>query len=870
MSSLLQTKVQLPPSRLSHIQRERIQQQIDNRPDTHLVLISAPAGFGKSSCLVEWAHHLKDHHVQVAWYALDEHDNDPARFAAYLLQSCLAADRALLAHADSSLQSDLHEAVNQLLNAASDYAQPLVLILDDYHLIKTPQIHDAVGRMCDRMPPNMRLAIGTRADPPLQLARLRARGEMAELRLGDLRFTKPEIAAWLHTKLGWNPSPDFLTRLDAMTEGWAAALTLIMTSTPDGDEEALARQIARYSQSQRHIFDYFAQEILDQQPDDIRQFLLNTCVLDQLEPEPCRALTGNPHAPLLLEQLARQNLFIIPLSDDAPVFRYHHLFAQFLRQHLALQDRRQYRKQHHHAATWYAENGQIVEAVHHALAAEDYDYAAVLITDRAWETLTARGEIMTVIHWLARFPAEELQQHPRLCLYFSRALYLVGDAAQSQRYVQIATDTLAADADKRHSLQAIAYGYQATLAAYRGDVLAGRHWIERANTLREHVEGVDRVRIANTDAFLCYLTGSLPSARAAYEHALSMAEQIGHDFLALDAHSYLAQIDLLGGELQAVQDRCEMLLAQYLTRIAPLSAIMLPLARVQYQRNHVVAAEATLRDAIKLAHRANLTDILWFAYINLAEVLSLTDIDEATAIVTRAQQIADQFHSPIMASIIKAAQAQLLLRSVRMDEAADWAANFQQDQLYHQQYEAAVAGRIQLAQGRYKAAKDLFMGLIAESEENGRTWYVITGRMLQALAHRASGEVDQALTALEHALIVARPHGFVRLFLDEGQPMLALLREAVKRNVVTDYAAYLLDIAAQADTVQHPADVLTDREIEVLEHIAAGDSNNDIADALVLSIGTVKSHIHHIMTKLDAQNRTEAVSKARSLNILSD
>ncbi len=197
------------------------------------MLISAPAGFGKSSCLVEWAHHLKDHHVQVAWYALDEHDNDPARFAAYLLQSCLAADRALLAHADSSLQSDLHEAVNQLLNAASDYAQPLVLILDDYHLIKTPQIHDAVGRMCDRMPPNMRLAIGTRADPPLQLARLRARGEMAELRLGDLRFTKPEIAAWLHTKLGWNPSPDFLTRLDAMTEGWAAENLLHAADTAD-------------------------------------------------------------------------------------------------------------------------------------------------------------------------------------------------------------------------------------------------------------------------------------------------------------------------------------------------------------------------------------------------------------------------------------------------------------------------------------------------------------------------------------------------------------------------------------------------------------------------------------------------------------
>lgn len=871
MLSLLATKIQLPPIRNGSVVRERVLSKLMRSSMTRLVLVSAPAGFGKSTALIQWAHQLREKGACIVWYALDERDNHPTRFAAYLLETFRAHHPTFSTLPQQGEQFNLQDVVDQILNAAIMTHEPVVLIVDDYHLITDPQIHDAIGRMCDQMPSNMHLAIGTRADPPLQLARLRVRGEIIEMRMGDLRFNHDEMRDWLSTSLGWQPSKSTIDKLEKTTEGWAAILALILMSQSHSDDNALTQQLAQFSQSRRHLFDYFAQEVLDRQSDPIREFLLDTCVLNRLEPDIVCAMTHQSDAPLRLNQLAAQNLFVIPLSDNQVVYRYHHLFADFLQQYLEMKDRTRYFELHRRAAKWYIAHEQAVEAVHHALAGEDYTNAAALITDHAWETLTARGEVMTIIHWWTRFPQEQIPQHPRLCLYFSRALYLIGDARQSQQLVEIAMKTLEdhpTNAPEYQTLRAITFGYQATLAAYRGDVVSGQSWISRANQLNEHVRGVDRVRIANTDAFLHYLTDDLSSAQQAYEQALALAEAIQHDFLALDAHFYLAQIDLLAGNLQAVEDRCKRLLARYPTRIAPLSAIMLPLARVHYQRNQVVEAEALLRNAIQLAHRANLPDILWFGYINLAEVLSGTRIDEAIVAITQAQSIADRFHSPIMASIIEAAEAQLMLRAGHIDEAAGWVANRSQSAHYHQQHEMTIAARILLAQGRCEAAQPLIARLIDESMQNGRTWYVIAGTVLQALAHKATRNLEKALTDIEYALILAQGHGFIRLILDEGQPVVALLREAVKHGVAADYASYLIDIATQPNTTYHPADLLTDREVEVLAYIAKGASNQDIAEALVLSLGTVKSHVHHIMNKLDAQNRTEAVNKARSLNIL--
>ncbi|MBZ0297040.1 MAG: LuxR C-terminal-related transcriptional regulator [Anaerolineae bacterium] len=876
MPALLRTKIQVPPLRSGYVTRERIPAQIEADPTTLLVLVSAPAGFGKSTALIQWAHGLQEKGVLIAWYALDERDNDPARFSAYLLETFRRHDAIFSSLSDHDEHTHLQDAVDQILNAVNAAEAPTVLILDDYHLITEPGIHDAIGRMVDHMPPNMRLAIGTRADPPLQLARLRVRGGITEIRMHDLRFNTHEMHSWLSTSLGWNPTRNTVTELERTTEGWAAALTLILMSQPHANDTGLMQQLARFSQSRRQLFDYFAQEILDRQPEHLRNFLLDTCVLNQLTPDLCQTVTGPSNAPLLLNQLAAQSLFVIPLSDTELIYRYHHLFADFLRQYLEMKDRSYYLEQHRRAARWFAAQEQVVEAVQYALAGQDYDYAAALITDWAWAALTAHGEIMTVVRWLELFPHDQLEQHPRLCLYFSRALYLTGDAERSQDYVQLASDALNKHSNQfaeKEALQAISANYQATLAAYRGEVSTAVRWIEQAADLRDAVDELDQVRIANTSAFIRYLIGDVPSARQAYESALELARQVDHPYLTLDAHSYLAQIDLLAGESTFVQERCEQVLAKYSQKIPPLSTIMVPLAQVHYERNQIVEAEALLREAISLARRGNIPDILWSAFVSLANVmLARNDIEEAEASIAQAWGFARGFQSPMMIGIIAAAEARLKLRSNQVGAAVEWAEQYAQAEpaSYHQDFENLTMARVWLAQDDYSRALSLLSTIVAEADAADRYGSVMNAEILRAAAYQRAGNGTAALEAIEHVLVPARAQGIVRPLLDEGPFMLNLLRDAIQQDVVADYAAYLLDIATSMERSQHPADLLTEREIEVLRHIATGASNNDIADVLVLSLGTVKSHIHHIMNKLDAQNRTEAVNRARSLNILSD
>jgi len=873
MAKLLQTKIELPPLRQQQIFRERVMQRVKAYPDARLILVSAPAGFGKSTSLLQWAHRQREEGLLVAWYAVDERDNDPARFAAYLLGAFRVAGIEPSAPV-SDERIDVQEAVTSLLNAAAQVDERVCLLLDDYHLISEPQIHDAIRRLCEYMPANMRLAIGTRVDPPLPLARMRSRAEMAEIRMADLRFSAQEVSEWCDASLGWTPSRSSVERLERTTEGWAAALALIMMSRPSADEQGLEQQLARYSQSQRHIFDYFAQEILEHQPEQIRQFLLDTSVLDELSPDLCTALTGNRQAPLLLNQLAAESLFVIPLSDTEPVYRYHHLFSQFLRQSLALKNEEHYLKQHRRAAQWYAGQSSYVEAVDHALAAEDLDHAADLIQEKAYVPLTSRGEFMTLVNWQRRFSEDVLARHPRLWLYFVQALFLSGHVELAESHLRLAEevfDSESADGAAQRALRAIAYNYRATLAAYRGDLEAGLYWIKQAHALREWVGEHDRVRIANTTAFIHYFLGDVPGARQAYLETLAMAEQVGTRWVILDVHYYLAQLDLLSCDLEAVRARCERLLDMYPTRIAPLIPLMVPLAECHYQHDQTIEAERLLREALDRAQRASQPATGLFAHLALSAMLAARgEIAGAQESIVQARAFAERYKGRMADSLLKAAEARVMLHSGRLDEATFWAAQFEnaEEADYQQDPQKILSARIWLAQGDHERALGLLAEIVNSAQATGRILYVLNAEIVRALAYQAAGKPELALSALEKALDLAEPQRFVRLFLDMGRPMRALLRRAVAREPVSEYARFLQDRATQAEIARHPADLLTEREIEVLEQVVTGASNQEIAETLVISVGTVKSHIHHIMSKLDAQNRTEAVSKARNLNIL--
>jgi LuxR family maltose regulon positive regulatory protein len=874
MDSLLHTKIRLPPLQRQHIQRPQLL-PTSLSTSVRLVLVAAPAGFGKSACLIQWAHHLRTEHTAVAWYALDQQDNDPVRFGAYLLESFRAIGIVPEATVPDYEPVDLHETINRIINAAGTITTPIVLIFDDYHVISDRQIHAAVSRLCEYAPTNLRLALGTRADPPLQLARLRVRGEIAEIRMRDLRFSPTELREWFTITLGWTPSPTSVDALMRVTEGWAAALALILMRNPPNDEAMQAQQLARYSRSQRHIFDYFAQEILDQQPDPVRRFLLDTGILNQLDPEVCTALADTPDAPILLHQIAEKSQFVIPLSDTAPIFRYHHLFGQFLRESLALEDRDRLLHNHRLAAQWYAANRDLVEAVNHALAAEDFDYAACLIENQAWAALTSRGEIMTLVHWLPQVPEHVLMKYLRLCLYFSRSLYLIGEIQRAEHYVHIAMSVLnnkENDSANQPTLRAIAYNYQATLEAYRGNVDTAQRWLEQSRDLQHHVDDLDRVRIANTAAYIRYLSGDVAEARRAYQDTLRLAEQINHEFLILDVHFYLAQIDLLAGQLQAVATRCEHQLATHRNRIGPLSAIMLPLAHVYYQRNQLTGAESLLREAIELAGQANLPDILLPGYLLLSDVLLARGLaSESETCINHARDFASRYRSPMVDGLVGSVEARMQLRSGAIQPATEWASRFEQARKtgYQQDHEQITLAQIKLAQGAPRQALDILNDTADMAGRAGRMLYVLQAQTIQALVYQELTDSNAALAAIHQAITLAQPQGFVRLFLDIGPPIFHLLSLAAQKTG-SGYASQLLAITAPPAPEQHPADILTDRELEVLGYIAAGASNQAIADALMLSIGTVKSHIHHIMGKLDARNRTEAVKKARHLQLLKD
>lgn len=878
MRAVLRTKIELPPLRGQYVHRERLVQRLEEgvAAGARVALASAPAGFGKSSLLVEWGRRLREQGGLAAWVALDERDNDPMRFAAYLT----AAFRLLGAPFEdlgaSGEEIGLHEAVERILNRAEDAPGRVALIVDDYHAITEPRIHEAMGYLAGYLPGDMALALGTRADPPLQLARLRAHGAITEVRMADLRFRVEETAQWLGAALGRTPSPHVVRRLDAATEGWAAALALVMMDSSQTDEEALDHELARYSRSRQHIFDYLAQEVFARQPKEVQEFLLDTCVLEWLEPDLCRALTGRTEAARVLGELAAGGVFVTPLSDKEPIYRYHPLFGDFLRQRLEPAAGERLREKHRLAATWQREHGHAVLAVAHALAAEDLDYASELIEQGAWVELTSRGEIATILGWMPRFDETTLRRHPRLCLYFSRSLYLTGNLERSERYVRLATEALESGKggeEQQRGLAAIAANYRATLAAVRGDVAEGRAWIAQAAAQADAAEALDQVRIANTEAYLRFLGGDVAEARVAYQTALERAQDIGHNYLTLDAHYYLALIDLGAGEPDAALARCEAVLGERTARSGPMSLLLLAQALAHIERNRTAEAEALLREAIGLAQRADIPDVLWAARAALAELLAARgQAAEAEANVTQARAVTQGYGSPMLASLAEAAEARVRLRLGETEAAARWADGYAgaDEREYMRDEEDLTLAQVRLAQGDATAALSTLARMADGAQRGGRIRSVIAAEALAAVSHAALGRDRAAGEALGRALVLAQLRGVVRPFVEGGPVMERLLRRAAEGGATGEYARRALAQMARAETASHPADGLTEREAEVLARLAQGASNQDIAEALVISVGTVKSHVHRIMGKLAARNRTEAVCKARGLGLIAE
>jgi LuxR family maltose regulon positive regulatory protein len=945
---LLATKLYAPPTRLRLVSRSRLLEQLDQGPSGRLVLVSAPAGFGKTTLLSEW---LRTRQCPAAWVSLDASDNDPARFLHYMITALQTAAPGIGIDAQEMLRAPQVPSVEPVLaSVINDIAAmagrcdaqgwPCVLVLDDYHVIASPAIHQAMLFLLEHLPSQLCLAIATRADPPLPLARWRSRGYLIEIRADELRFAYGEAAEFLSQVMGLDLSANDVQTLTDRTEGWIAGLQMAALSLKD---RANASEFVRsFSGSHRYILDYLVEEVLDRQPHNIQAFLLQTCILGRLCGPLCDTVsgmeagdhTGESGPPLsaarhplqstsrspaqeILEYLERSNLFVVPLDDERKWYRYHHLFAELLRARLThFGEDQRVRILHARAAGWYEANGLPGEAIQHALAARDDERAARLIeqvAEKAW----LNGEFYRLLGWIEALPEQLIRSRPWLCTWYAGALLQSGSVPEVETWIsqaeQISEEQLQSQAtDALPDAQALAEQIAALRSVtaglaqdpHRTIELASRT-LERSPVNTQMSSLTARCNLLTALGFAYYMTGELSRAEQAYREATRISREIG--FLlryVLGAHK-LAHIDQVNGRLHQSYRLYEETLAfmqeRGQARFFGVGYLYCGLSGLLYEWNRPQEARQMVAASIELNELAQVPQLAVDNYHAQARLfMAQRDSDAAQAALQQAAQLIRQYYCwPEVVGANESYQVRLWLAAGDVASASQWVQGRQpvgrEASSFAQEWSEIARARILIAQGLLDEATSLLNQLARLTETEGRNGRLIEILALQAIAWQARNDTVRALAALGKSLALAEPEGYVRTFIDEGPPMAALLRLGLQRSRAwsdprtAKYANELLAaFAAEAhDQKPMPAvadapfavqfspalssalvEPLSERELEVLRLLASGLSNSEIAEELILSVGTVKAHVHHIYVKLDVHGRVQAVARARELGLL--
>jgi ATP/maltotriose-dependent transcriptional regulator MalT len=906
---LLATKLYLPRPQPGFVARPRLVQRLEEGLARGLLLVCAPAGFGKTSLLADWTQRGGR---PVAWLSLDAGDNDPARFWRHVV-AALDRVRPGLAEQLAGLLGpppppSFEGLVTALINQLATHPDPdqVVLVLDDYHLVDAQPVHASLGFLLEHRPPGLHLVLASRADPPLGLARLRARGQLAELRDADLRFTEQEAAALLRGVVGPDLPEAAVAVLAARTEGWVAGLQLAGLSLKG--QADVAGFVASFSGSHRFVLDYLAEEVLDRQPEQVRSFLLETSVLERLSGPLCDAVTGRTDSQRLLEQVERANLFLVPLDAVRGWWRYHQLFADLLRARLQQQQPERVAGLHRAAAAWSEARGLADDAVRHALAAGDAAWAARL-AERYADELLLRGEGATVARWLGVLPAELVGSRPRLLLAQARLALLSGrvegvddllDAAE-RTFAEVVDEPYEPSTDRAASLLANVPATMALDRAYLAE-LRGDAEGALALALRARAEiGEDEWMLqSNASGYLGvaeWLRGRHVAAERLLSSTIAQWLRAGQRQLAVRTCHHLGQVQRAQGRLDAALGTYQ----QALEVAAPPGQPALPdagiaqvgMAEVAYQRGELDAALEHLTKGLGPCRQVVYTPPLAAGLATLAWIRQAQgDPAGALEAMGEAERATP---SPGVATLLNPApalRARLLLAHGELAAAARWTqarglcADDQPS--YPREPEYLVLARVLLAQDRPDQALGLLERLHTTATAQGRLGSLIEIQALQALALAGSGDEAGALAVLAEALTLACPQGYVRVFADEGAPMGTLLGRLVAAQraaqsaaggVPLDCLARLLRAFAATHAVAHAGrgaaaavpgliEQLTDRELQVLGLLAAGRSNQRIAQELVVSLDTVKKHVSHVLDKLGAANRTEAVARARELGLI--
>jgi LuxR family maltose regulon positive regulatory protein len=895
---VLETKLHVPRRRRSLVERPRLTGRLSHVWESALTLVSAPAGFGKTTLLAEWLGGTAVAGRSVAWLSLDPRDNDPARFWAYLLEALdravpgIGADaRAVLESAQPSTEAVL----STLLNSLDDVRGDLALVLDDYHLVETRDVHEGVAFLLEHLPRQVHVVITGRADPPLPLARLRARGELLEVRAADLRFTADEAAAYLTEAMGLSLTAGDVGALEGRTEGWIAALQLAALSMQGRDD--VGGFIAGFAGDDRYIVDYLVEEVLQRQSEDVRTFLLRTSVLTGLTGPLCEAVTGQAGGRATLEALDRGNLFVVPLDDRRQWYRYHHLFGDVLRARLLDEQPEHVPHLHRRASDWHAQHGDLPEAIRHATAAQDHERAADLIELAMPGTRQMRQEA-TLRAWLEALPDDVLRRRPTLTVGYAGVLLVHGeldgvedllreaerrlDVLEQQGPGQQVSDQHGSDP----LLSSIAL-YRAAQARLRGDVPGTVVHAQETLRLVAPDDHLGRGAAEGLLGLAHWTSGDLDAGHRWWAASLVDLERAGH-------LSDLSGCALALGDIRVAQGRlhdAEHTYQHVLRALTPPSGpplrgaadMHVGLADVLRERGDLPAAHEHLRRSAELGEHAGLPQNRYRRRMVLARVRQAEgDLDGALALADEAQgvYVADMFPD---VRPVAAARARLLTAQGRWAEALAWAQerdlSADGDLSYLREFEHLSLARVLLARHaaegddrHLRAATGLLGRLLDAADAGGRTGSVLDVLVLQSLAHQAGGDLPAALSALQRALALAEPEGHARTFLDEGAALTTLLRAAAQQGVARDQARRLLAVASGTPAkpaVGHGAvDPLSDRELDVLRLLATDLSGPEIARTLVVSLHTVRSHTKSIFAKLGVNSRRAAVRRAGELDLL--
>jgi len=891
-SGFLSTKLFVPQSGSKQIERASLIDKLNAFRDYKMTLVSAPAGFGKTTIVCQWVAQLDS---QVAWLSLDEKDNDPYIFLQYLILAVQTVDSSLGVSASHALQTakkhSLTSILIPLLNDISSSQNQLCLVLDDYHSISNDQVHEILGYMLEHQPPHFHIVVSTRADPPFSLAKMRVRNNLSELRIGELSFSRQNIFSFFHEVMGVALSEEEIAILEYRTEGWVAGLQLAAISLKGCND--IQGFIEEFVGDNRFIVDYLVEEVLDRQDQKNQDFLLKTSFLPQMSADLCDYLLEIEDSQAILENLEKQNLFIIPLDNKRNWYRYHHLFADLLCQRLLRNDSNVVSELHKRASKWYEKNGYFNSSIDYAISSEDYERAVGLlgqVSDNDWQ----HDKRTKLFRWFEKIPIEYIQNYPDLCLLY--AWVLLDDNKQQEAEKSLHGVEKFIQQQQSQAQERKTYS-ERDLVEISGKVMVLKAIIEVGHGDTERIIPLAEEGLHNLpqDSFtwranayfalgIAYsIKGNLSLSVDAYTQSMNLSRSVGNldlyfrtSYWLLARLTYDAQLDKA---TRICEELFEMLRENKLEQSLIGAGVYVSWGNILYERNQLDEAIENIKKDYAIIEASHDVGHKAWCYYCMMKVLSVqSDFNGAEKMIEKLENLKLTSDLPYsFALLTEAEKAKVWFLQGKMDQVRRWLQdnNFSiaDDIVAYRDLGHIILARYLFAQGETNDCKFLLDKLIHQHEKLGRQLLLIEILLILARVLENEGDKEGGMEAICRALKIGAKGSCVRVFLNEGKQVASMIKRLVEENfaIPRAFALKLLAEFTIDDVFESKRKVesklLSEREIEILRLIAGGLSNKKIMEKLYISLSTVKTHLRNIYSKLDAHSRTEAIAKANKLNL---